>query len=115
MRNIVYPFGELEHHISRAEIFYKTNKIKDAIASASRALELCASKPQKQIALKIFLAKCYAKIGDMESSNNLYRTLIDEKVYMTPIIMGLMHNNISTEKDAKVKMNMDLIKILLAK
>ena len=114
-RSVVYMFGEFEHFLSRAEILYKGGKTEEAIVNATRALELCRRSRQKTISLKIFLAKCYAKLGDVEQSNKLYRELIDMDVYLPPVIMGLMHNNLSSERDEKAKRNLDLMKIFLSK
>lgn len=103
---------ELEFHLSRAELFFREGEVERALRSARRALLLCADKESsKAVALRIFVAKCYCALGEIEKSNAEYRALIDENNYLPPIIMGLMHNNLLQGKDEKVKKNMQLVKI----
>ena len=107
----------IEYHLSRAEIFYKEQNIEQAIEDAQKALALCdnteSSKDEKAISLRIFIARCYSKLGELDISNEVYRSLIDEKVYLPPVLLGLMHNNLSEDKHEKVKRNMTLVKIYL--
>ena len=103
---------DLEHHLSRAEIFYKQDDISGAVNSAKTALACCKDK-NKEVALKIFIARCLTKQGKLEESNKLYRDLIDEGVYLAPVMLGLMHNNLSAKKDEKVNKNMKMVKIFI--
>jgi len=115
--------NDIEHHLSKAELLYKDGEYHKAIRSCIMALKLCEdeknnkiTKPGlegKTVALKIFLAKCYSQIGEIEKSNKVYRDLIDEDVYLPPVIMGLMHNNMVDGKSSKVQKNMQLVKIFI--
>ena len=114
----ILPFSidDLENQLSRAELFYKDGEYHKAIRSCIMALKLCENKYElnsKVVALKIFLAKCYSQIGEIEKSNKIYRELIDKDVYLPPIIMGLMHNNMVDGKSEKVQKNMQLVKIFI--
>ena len=100
-----------EFHISRAEIAWKSGRVKAAIRSAKRALDICNSGEQR-VALSVFLARAYAKIGDYSESNSIYRKLIDEKNYLPPVIMGLLYNSLaSTPLSEKVRRNLGLMKL----
>ena len=134
---IMVLFNEkLEYHLSRAEIFYRENNIEQAIEDAQMALSLCCAHAsldlstsvemtacdeigggdgEKAVALRIFIARCYSKLGDIEKSNALYRELVNEKVYLPPVILGLMHNNLAENKSDKVKKNMRLVRIYFGK
>ncbi|MCL2850912.1 MAG: hypothetical protein FWE01_00940 [Firmicutes bacterium] len=110
-------FDGVEYHLSRAEIAYKECNIRQAIIDAKQALQLCKGGEQvdegKVIALRIFIARCYSRLGNLEKSNLLYRELVNENVYLPPVLLGLMHNNLAEGKSEKVKRNMCLVKIYL--
>jgi len=114
MKVTVVPIArsELESCLSRAEIFYKQGKVVRALASAQAALLHCKREEQR-VALNIFIAKCLSRLGRFDESNAVYRSLIDDKVYLPPVIMGLMHNNLQLKKDDKVSKNMHLIKLFV--
>jgi len=100
---------EFEHLISKAEIAYKSGKTVQAIRWAKKAL--CESVASQEIALRIFIARCYSKLEKYKESNKIYRELLSERIYITPIIMGLFYNNFA-EVD-KMKLNLRLVKSCL--
>ena len=89
-----------EHFIARAEIAYKSGHIKSAVRWAKRAIEEC-DRCETESALKIFIARCYSKLGKYHESNVIYRRLIDGQNYLPPVIMGLLYNNIKIAEKAK--------------
>ena len=103
----------VEFYISRAEIAYRSGKVEESLVEARTALSLCHYKhfENKKTAIRIFIARGLSKLGDIEGSNAEYRALIDDKIYLPPIILGLMHNNLIAFKDDKAKSNMGLIKL----
>jgi len=104
----------VEQCICRAEIAYKSGRIKSAVGHAKRALKLCPGQ-EKAIALKIFVARAYSKLGRFSESNTLYRELITEQVYLPPVIMGLMYNNFKAKnpQTQKISRNLSLVKIFV--
>lgn len=100
----------LEHHISRAEIFYSQDRTAFALKEAKLALEQGPTSEQA-ISIKTFIAKCYSKLGRIEESNKIYRELLAEEVYLPPVILGLLHNNLAHGKYEKVKKNIHLVKL----
>jgi len=104
----------LEYYISRAEIFNAEGKIEQALQEAKKALPLCINYPkEKEISLRIFIAKCLSNLGMIEQSNKEYRSLIDENIYLPPIILGLLHNSLLLGNDQKVKTNVNLMKLFI--
>ena len=103
----------VEYYLSRAEIFYTKGKVNEAIQSAETALNLCRSHPhvEREIALKLFIARAKSHQGLYEESNKIYRSLIDEKVYLPPIMLGILHNNLNLKQGEKVKNNVHLMRI----
>lgn len=106
--------NKLEYHISRAEIAYKRGNTSLALREGKHALTYCDS-PEKTIALKIFIAKCLSKLGDTTASNIVYRNLINEKVYLAPVISGLLYNHFSKEEIdfKKIQNSVRLMKIFV--
>lgn len=100
----------LEYHIRRAEIFLRRGKTKHAITEAKIALAL-AEKSETQTAIKTFIAKCLSHLGKHEESNRAYRELINTGAYIPPIIVGILHNNLTLSKDDKAGKNIHLIKL----
>ena len=115
----------VEFYVSRAEIFYKEGKVEEALEAARLALKaqgaaianISNSNPNKATqlaAIRIFIARALAKLGRVEESNQEYRALIDEGIYLPPIILGLLHNNLGEERDEKVCLNLDLMKLFFS-
>jgi len=108
---------DAEKWICRAEIAYKSGQIKTAIRHAKRALAVIARKAapdkaiSKSIALQIFIARAYSKLGLLRESNAIYRKLVNEKNYLPPVIMGLLYNNFQSLQ--KTNRNLGLIKIFV--
>ena len=102
----------LEHVICKAEIAYKSGRIQSAVTYACRALLYCESNSTK-IALKIFMARAYSKLGCYDKSNTIYRDLLRQNIYMPPVIMGLLYNNIKTAPMEKLSLNIKLVKTCL--
>lgn len=100
----------VERYISLAEIEYKSGNIATAIRHAENGLAT-ATDPQQIIAFKIFIARAKSKLGKISESNEIYRDLIREKIYMPPVIMGLLHNNL--QNPDKAKNNINLLKIFV--
>jgi len=105
--------SKTEIAISKAEIAYKSGRIKSSITFANQALRQNDLDPSKTIALRIFLARAYSKLGSYTKSNTIYRELLKEKVYMPPIIMGLLYNNFKTASAEKMQLNVGLVKTCL--
>ena len=82
-------------YISLAEIAYKSGHIRQAIRHAKAGLRRCESQTTST-AFRIFIARCYSKLGEYDKSNIIYRGLLNEKNYLPPIIMGLLYNNLKT-------------------
>ena len=96
--------------VSKAEIAYKSGQFLCSVNHAKSALRIC-SEESKAIALKIFIARTYSKLGCYDKSNTIYRGLLKENVYMPPVVMGLLYNNFKNPE--KQKNNLRLIKLCL--
>jgi hypothetical protein len=97
-----------EKYVALAEIEYKSGNIPAAIRHAQNGLRV-AQKDEQIIAFKIFIARALSKIGKTAESNEIYRDLIRQKIYMPPVIMGLLYNNFKNTE--KVHGQMNLLKI----
>ena len=105
-------FMELDYHVSRAELFWKGGEIEQAIQSAEKALA-CNCRHEQNVALWIFIARAKSKIGNYEESNQILRRLIDEKIFLPPIILTLFYNSLKSNKIEKAASNINLIKLFL--
>jgi len=104
----------LEFYISRAELFHNNGKVDSALKEAHKALSLSKSYPkEKEISIRIFVAKCLSNLDRIDESNIEYRSLIDENIYLPPIILGLLHNNLRSGNDEKVKNNVQLMNLFM--
>ena len=103
---------KLESLISKAEIAYKSGKTTQAIAYGKRALECCECHA-KAVALRVFIARCYSKLGCYDESNTIYRELLTEKVYIAPVVFGLFYNNFAPDNIDKMNLNLVLVKSCL--
>jgi tetratricopeptide (TPR) repeat protein len=103
---------KLECLISKAEIAYKSGRVAQARKWAERALEQC-TVPSKSIALRIFIARCYSKLGKFAESNKIYRELLVEKIYIAPVVFGLFYNNFAPGNVDKMNLNLVLVKSCL--
>lgn len=104
---------KLEHYISRAEWFWKSGDIKPAMQSARQALKHVGVHEGKRIALRIFIARGYSRLRDFTESSRIYRELLQEEVYLPPVIMGLLHNSLSVSQNQKSLNNAGLVKLFL--
>jgi hypothetical protein len=102
----------LEQYISSAEVAWKGGNTALAIHFARKALSHCRHEG-KIIALKIFIARAHSKLKNYKASNAIYRALINEKIYLPPIILGLFYNNFKTASAEKQQLNLNLIKLYL--
>jgi len=102
----------LESHVSAAEVFWKTGETAKAVECAETALT-CNPTSEQQISLRIFIARAESKLGNFEQSNNILRALIDEKVYLPPVILTLFYNNLKMNKMEKSLKNINLMKLFL--
>jgi tetratricopeptide (TPR) repeat protein len=100
----------VEKYISLAEIAFKSGDFKSAILNARTALCMSPSRNQS-VALRVFIAKTLSKTGDFQKSNDLYRQLLREEIYLPPVIMGLIYNNFYVNE--KVQNNLKLMKIFV--
>ena len=103
---------KLESLISKAEIEYKRGDAAAAIRCAKKAVTCCGCRA-KVIALRIFIARCYSKLGKFEESNKIYRNLLKERVYIAPVVFGIFYNNFSCTEAKKMKLNLVLVKSCL--
>ena len=101
---------KLDVWICKAEIAYKGGNIKCAIKHANSALGVCAD-PAKEIALRIFIARAYSRLGCYDKSNTIYRELLRENAYIPLVIMGLLYNNFKNPE--KQKNSVRLMKLCL--
>lgn len=83
---------DVEKYISLAEIAYKSGNVARAVIHARSALRRDISH-EKAVALRIFIARAYSKLGKIDESNKIYRALLNEKNYLPPVVMGLVFNN----------------------
>ena len=109
--------ADIEKYISLAEITYKSGNIAQSVIHAKAALR-CPSPaltPEMTTSLGIFIARAYSKLGRMDESNRIYRALLNEKTYLPPVIMGLLYNNLKTNKNNadKISKNIGLMKIYI--
>ena len=102
---------DVEHWISRAEIAYKSGQVAAAIRHAKKALAGC-DEPSKAVALQIFIARAYSKLGDFKMSNDIYRELLRDGVYIAPVVFGLFYNNFESGSE-KLGLNLTLVKSCL--
>ena len=105
----------VEFYLSKAELAYGKGEVEIAIEAAQIAISLLKHSPNKEreVALKLFVARAKSGQGEFEESNEIYRGLIDEDVYLPPIILGILHNNLRLEKDEKSEKNLGLMRILI--
>jgi len=103
---------KFETLISKAEIAYKSGKIAAAITHAKKALAEC-DESSKTAALQIFIARAHSKLGNFKKSNEIYRELLREGVYIAPVVFGLFYNNFESTKAEKMKLNLGLVKTCL--
>lgn len=98
--------------ISKTEIAYKSGNVTQALRHAKKALDTCS--PSQSIALKIFIARCYSALGKYTESNNVYRELFQEKIYIAPVVMGLFYNSFcGSGNTEKMNLNLRLVKACL--
>ena len=102
-----------EYYIARAELAYSQNQINAALTDAKIAKKYANTKA-RQTAIGIFIAKCYAALGDFEQSSQTYRELIKEGTYLPPVIMGMMYNNLEKRKTDKLQKNITVVKLFTA-
>ena len=102
---------EFERLISKAEIAYKGGRAAQAIKWAKKALAGCVDAP-KIVALQIFIARAHSKLGDFKKSNEIYRGLLRDGVYIAPVIFGLFYNNFEGATE-KLGLNLTLVKSCL--
>jgi len=102
---------DVEGWVSCAEIAWKEGRTIEAVRSAKRALE-CCDDTERRIALRIFIARAYSKMGKYRESNIVYRALIKEDIYIPPVIMGLLYNSFRAN-DVKIGRNVKLMKIFV--
>jgi len=102
---------EFERLISKAEISYKSGRTAQAIRWAKRALDGCDDAP-KVVALQIFIARAYSKLGNFKRSNDIYRGLLRDGVYIAPVVFGLFYNNFEGATE-KLGLNLTLVKSCL--
>jgi len=100
-----------ESLVSKAEIAYKSGKVSLAIRCARKALDGCEDAP-KAVALQIFIARAYSKLGNFKKSNAIYRGLLRDGVYIAPVVFGLFYNNFESGTE-KLGLNLTLVKSCL--
>lgn len=110
---IQFTDSPARHHTMRAEIFYKEGRVTESIQEAKRAIIYAKEDKQKVIALKIFIARAYARLGQIDKSNEEYRKLFEDGVYIPSVLLGLMHNNLESGKSEKAQRNVRLVKIFV--
>ena len=114
----------LEELVSKAEVAYKSGRVMKAIRYGKQALEslsgiaasplaFCKDIKGKVVALKIFIARCYSAIGRYVESNKIYRELLREDVYISPVVMGIFYNNFCESSTEKMNLNLELMKSCL--
>jgi len=106
----------LEFFVSQAELHNKEGNTEASIESARKALNLIDPEyhlSPKAVSLRIFIARGLGALGDIDGSNSEYRALLGHDVFMPPIILGLMHNNLATNNIEKTSKNMNLVRILM--
>lgn len=115
----------LEKFFSKAEIAYKSGKITQAIEYGKQALDFLSrtflssqgsahkNLESKIVALRIFIARCHSRLGNYAESNKIYRELFNDKIYITPAVIGLLYNNLCTQCTEKLNLNLRLVKLCL--
>ena len=98
----------IDYFISEAEIYYKRGKITLALDSARIASSFFCGK---NVAVNLFIAKCYSRLGLVTLSNQVYRSLIDQKNFIPPMLLGLLYNNLGESGAEKLERNIKLIKL----
>ena len=105
--------------VSKAEIAYKGGQVAQAIRWAKKAIDWIASSQAprndaepKVVALQIFIARAYSKLGALKKSNEIYRELLRDGVYIAPVVFGLFYNNFEGEAE-KLGLNLTLVKSCL--
>lgn len=106
--NIFIKVKDVERLISLAEIAWKSGNARQAIIWAKAALRE-PTTAERAVALRIFIARAYAKLGRFAESNTIYRALLTEKNYIPPVIMGLLYNNFNNP--VKANGNVKLVKL----
>ena len=102
----------LDFHVSAAEVFWKTGDTSRAISHANEALALEITREQ-EISLWIFIARAHSKLGNFDESNKILRKLIDDKIYLPPVILTLFYNSLKTNKPEKSARSLSLIKLFI--
>ena len=106
------PVDLVEFYLSRAELQYARGLVDEAIESANTALSLNPNA-EKQTALKLFVARAKSSLGEFLESNKIYHELISEFIYLPPVILGILHNNLHLSKNDKSEKNLSLMQIFL--
>ena len=102
---------KFEALISKAEIAYKSGQVAQAVKWAKKALVGC-DEPSKAVALQIFIARAHSKLGNFKKSNDIYRELLRDGVYIAPVVFGLFYNNFEGATE-KLGLNLTLVKSCL--
>ena len=103
-----------EELISAAEVFWKSGDTSRALQAAEQALEI-SNCPAKKTALSIFIARAHSKKGNYAKSNELLRSIINENIYLPPIILTICYNNLKLDEMEKSLRNTGLVKIFIDK
>lgn len=115
----------LEKFFSKAEVAYKSGKIMHAMKYGKQALDFLLvtvasnqSSPRRDFeskiaALKIFIARCCTRLGNLTESNKIYRELLYDEIYIAPVIIGIFHNNLCAQCTEKTNLNLRLVKSCL--
>lgn len=114
MGSICDIYDGWEYYIARAELEYRQNKVNAALTDAKLAQKYADTKA-RLTAIGIFIAKCYAALGEYEQSSQTYRELIKEGTYLPPVIVGIMYNNLEKKKTDKVHKNITMVKLFADK
>lgn len=110
MGSICDLYDGWEYYVARAELEYNHNHPTAALNEAKMAQKYAKTKA-RQSAIGIFIAKCYAKIGDYEKSSQTYRTLIKDGTYLPPVMMGLMYNHLKEKQTTKAQNTITVVKL----
>ena len=102
----------VEFYLSRAELQYANGLVRESIQSAETALSL-RPNPERTVALKLFIARALSSLSEFDHSNKICRELITENVYLPPIILGILHNNLQLSRIEKSERNLGLIKLFV--
>ena len=99
-----------EKNICMAEICFKSGQISQSLKYAHRALKTC-DDINKRVALRLFIAKILGKQGKIHESNAEYRRLINDQVFLPPIMLGLLYNSVQLDSIDKMATNLNLVKV----